>query len=295
MIIGGGEDRGGKADILREFVRLAGGPRARILVIPVASSEIPRELCTEYTRCFHSVGCAHIESLLVDSREEANEDEAVRKVEHATGIFFTGGDQFRIASILGGTKVDAALRRRFEEGAVLSGTSAGATMMSSHMILGASSERRITSELEVGAGLEFLPGVVIDQHFSQRGRLHRLLSAVAKFPHYIGLGIDENTALVVTDKEFRVIGEGAVTVIDAGQATFNNVPEISDGKTVAAAAAAPVLIGIQVHILSAGCGFDLAARHPLPPSEAAAAANGISSNVKRARRRAVPRKKTGHQ
>ncbi|MFG1952385.1 cyanophycinase [Micromonospora sp. NPDC048830] len=173
----------------------------------------------------------------------------------ATGVYFTGGDQFRIAALLGGTRVDSVLHARVTDGLVLAGTSAGAAMMSSTMVLGGEGAGVTTRSVRTGPGMEFLPRVLIDMHFAERGRLNRLLSAVAHFPHELGLGIDEDTAIVVEGDRFEVIGSGSVTVVDAAPAEDIRVPADGDGRIA--------LISGRLHVLPAGYTFELIDRKPV--------------------------------
>ncbi|MFC4768533.1 cyanophycinase [Effusibacillus consociatus] len=261
VVIGGAEDKKGECKILREFVRLAGGPHARIVVITVAT-ELPLEVGAEYLEVFDRIGVEDVRTFDVSNRENANSVSAVKAIEKATGVFFTGGDQVRITNLLGGTKIDAALHKRHEEGMVLAGTSAGASMMSTTMIIeGVPETNPRIGIVEMAPGMEFIPGVVIDQHFAQRGRLGRLLSAVAQYPHHLGLGIDENTALVLQNHEFVVIGDGAVTVIDAGALIYSNLPGLRKNDDLA-------LCGVALHILPAGYRFNLRERTPVIEKDA---------------------------
>ncbi|MER7001659.1 cyanophycinase [Dactylosporangium sp. NPDC000555] len=260
LVIGGAESHdAGDDEILERFVLLAGGCAAHLVVIATAS-ESPAEREKEYAEVFHRLGAERVTPLRLESREDANGDLAVAAVERATGVFFTGGDQLRITTVVGGSKVDSALHARLAEGMTLAGTSAGATMMSSTMILGGSVASVSTSSVRTGPGMEFLPGVLIDMHFAQRGRLNRLLSAIAMFPHELGLGIDENTAILVDGDVFEVLGRGTVTVIDAGQARDISCPPAEAGGPIA-------LWGAQLHVLPAGHRFNLTERAPMRRAE----------------------------
>jgi cyanophycinase len=255
LVIGGAESISEDDDrILERFVALAGGVAARLVVIATAS-ESPDDREKEYVAVFERLGVRDVTALRLERREQANSDLAVATLERATGVFFTGGDQLRITTVMGGSKVDLTLHARLSDGLVLAGTSAGAAMMSGTMILGGHDATLSTSSVRTGPGMEFLSGVLIDMHFAERGRLNRLLSAVASFPHELGLGIDENTAILVDGDRFEVLGAGSVTVIDAGPAATIRAPE--DG-------AAPIaLCGVQLHVLPAGYAFDLTERRPI--------------------------------
>jgi cyanophycinase len=256
VIIGGAEDREGDCEILREFVRLAGGRRARLVIISVAS-DAPQEVAGVYEQTFRRLGARQASALDLRSRAVANDDASVASITAATGVFFTGGNQLRITRLLGGTRLDTALHRRREEGLVVAGTSAGAAMMSSVMIVGSAPTMTLRAGVvELGSGLSFLPGVLVDQHFEQRGRLRRLLAAIAQHPHQLGLGIDEDTGVVVDGHAFEVFGSGSVTVVDAGGLTHTNLGEVERHELLA-------ICGVRIHILPAGYRFDLQNREPL--------------------------------
>lgn len=256
IIIGGAEDKVGECRILREFLRIGKGRHARVLVMTVAT-ELPIEVGMDYVEVFKRLGAEDVRTFDVSCREAANRDSAVEFARDATCIFFTGGEQLRITKLLGGTRMDAALHDALRRGVVLAGTSAGASMMSSTMIVDGEAETnpRI-SMVNMAPGMEFLEGAVVDQHFAQRGRVGRLVSAVAQYPHHLGLGIDEDTAVIVEDRAFRVLGHGAVSVVDAGTLTHSNLNTVSSDESLA-------LCGIQMHILPDGYGFDLKTRTPI--------------------------------
>jgi cyanophycinase len=222
IIIGGAEDKKEDCQILREFVRRAGGTKAKI-VIMTAATELPRDVGENYIRVFERLGAEDARIVDTETRDDAYSSTALEAVTKATGIFFTGGDQARITNILKDTELDTAIHKRFAEGAVIAGTSAGAAVMPDKMIVEGDSQTNPRMEIvDMGPGLGFLPGVVIDQHFLQRGRLGRLISALIQEPADLGFGIDENTAMVVTDKQIEVIGEGSVTIVDV-EGTYNNM------------------------------------------------------------------------
>ncbi|WP_250036979.1 cyanophycinase [Paractinoplanes maris] len=248
LIIGGAA---GPA-LLGRFVELAGGPAARIVVIATASSD-PAAAEAEHLAAFREQGAHHVEALRLDDRTAANDPGVEPVLRAATGIFFTGGDQERITRVIGGTATDSVLQTLVASGdVVLAGTSAGAAMMSGTMIVEGDGPGVSRTSVRTGPGLEFLPGVVIDQHFCERGRINRLLSAVALYPHELGLGIDEDTAILTDGDAFEVLGSGAVTVVDAGRATDISVP-----------ATGPItLSGCRLHVLPAGRAFHLTGREP---------------------------------
>ena len=250
VIIGGAEDRAGEAVILRRFRDLCGGENARIAVLGTAT-RIPIEVGRDYLKAFRAIGVEEVVFLPLASRYEANATRTIEILEGVDGVFFTGGDQQRISAIVEGSRVGVWLHRKFGQGLVIAGTSAGAAMMSSIMIRGGSDTMPSKSAVSLGSGLGFLPGVVIDMHFTERRRLPRLLAAVARFPHDLGIGIDEDTALIVDGNRFEVVGAGAVTIVDASKATSIVSPD--DERPIA-------LTDALIHVLASGYGFDLATR-----------------------------------
>jgi cyanophycinase len=237
--------------VLRRFVQLAGGRGADIVVIATASRS-PSAVEAEHVELFRELGAGSVRALRVSTRCEANSVDP-GLLESATGVYFTGGDQLRITTVIGGTRTDSVLQALVQEGRiVLAGTSAGAAMMSGTMIVGGDGPGVTTASVRTGPGLEFLPGVLIDMHFAERGRLNRLLSAVALYPHELGVGIDEDTAILADGDVLEVLGSGSVTIIDAGTATDIRVP--ADGPIA--------LVGARIHVLPAGCRFELSGRRP---------------------------------
>lgn len=256
VIIGGAEDKEGDCKILREFVRRAGGVKAHIAIMTAATS-LPREVGDNYTRVFERLGAESVQVVGTERREDSSDSRWLEIIEQATGIFFTGGDQARITDLIKDTELDAAIHRRFNEGAVVGGTSAGAAMMPDMMIIEGDSETNPrVNTVAMGPGMGFLPGIVVDQHFAQRGRLGRLVSALLQQPAVLGIGIDENTAIIVAEDRFEVVGESAVTVIDETESTHNNVEGVLKDEPIA-------VCGVKLHILPNGYGFDLKNRKPI--------------------------------
>ena len=251
VIIGGHEDRKHDKAILTRFVELAGGENARIVVI-TAASQVADEMWQIYDKAFGDLGVKQRFHLPLEGRGDANNEEKVRMVAEADGIFMTGGDQKRLLAIIGGTALDAEMHTALKvRGACIGGTSAGASAMSGHML--AQGKTDLLPEkgaVSLGAGLGFLHRVVIDQHFSERQRLSRLLSVVAQNPYLQGIGIDEDTALVVErGRGIEVLGEGSVTIID-GRTMDTNMADIAERDT-------PELIDVRLHLLPAGSRFYL--------------------------------------
>jgi cyanophycinase len=253
IVIGGAEDKVRDRVILGRFVALAGGGQATIAVISTASS-FGLEAGERYREIFTGLGAAAITLVTAATRQEANDEYVADGVADATGVFMTGGNQLRLSSMIGGTKLAQAIADRFEQGAVVGGTSAGASAVSSHMIaFGASGATPKHRMAQIAAGLGLLPGVIVDQHFQQRNRLGRLLSLIAQNPMLLGLGVDEDTAGVVgPDGVLEVIGRGSVTVVD-GAASETDAWEIRGHR--------PLMISnVVLHSLPAGYRFDLRRR-----------------------------------
>lgn len=263
VIIGGAEDRTGDKEILQKVVELSGGKKAHIVVLTTASGFGP-EVEIVYDKAFKACGANRVTTLHIHDRMDANDPVLAATVLNATGIFMTGGDQSRLASILGGSEVGKAMHRAFKRrGACIAGTSAGASAISEHMVAGGrKGVHPKKGMLNLVPGLGLLDRVIIDQHFSQRHRLGRLLSIVAQNPFLLGVGIDENTAIVVEpDMDLQVIGAGAVTIVDARQMTYSNVNEVKKGQILA-------MTNIQFHLLPAGFRFHIEKRIPGPkPAE----------------------------
>lgn len=251
--IGGAEGKRRKdRHILEKFVALSGGDDARILVIPTASKL--EETGPRYMSLFEELG-AKSRCIPVDRREDCFSEEILDVLKRTTGIFITGGNQLRLSTILGGTPVARELRRMNAEGIPVAGTSAGAAIMTEHMIAGG---RSGPSPRE--SGVEFAPGlgltnrVIIDQHFNQRGRMGRLLAALSFNPFVCGLGIDENTAAFIgPDGDAEIVGRGTVTVIDPADLEHSSMSYVRKAQAVS-------VIGLKLHVLAAGAHFNIETR-----------------------------------
>ena len=263
--IGGAEEREPGGEILERFVALAGGDGARIAVIPTASGEA-QESGERYVKLFGRMGAASADWLRVATRDDANADAALELLEQATGIFVTGGDQARLIELLTGTRVMECIRERNAEGVVVAGTSAGASIVAGHALVGGSgltpssdaAARKGMVELSAGWGL--LQDLVIDQHFSQRGRLGRLLSAFAANPGLLGVGLDEDTAAQIDrDGILETLGSGMVTIVD-GREAISDYFERQPGEVLTVARS-------SLHVLGPGRRFNLSTRQPVPFTE----------------------------
>ena len=278
MAIGGAEERTPESPILKEFVRLAGGKRANVVVMTVATDS-PEEVGAEYIEVFEKIGVKSVQAVDVSSRADAIAEENIKAVREASGLFFTGGDQLHITSLMGGTELQKAVHEIYEKGVIIGGTSAGAAMMSNSMILqGDGEEAPKLGAVEMGPGMDLIVGCMIDTHFSQRGRHGRLLTAVAHYPQDMGIGLDENTAMIVDKGEMRVMGTGAVTIIDAGGMTYANTPYVEKGQNLA-------LADVRVHVVCEGEKFNLFERQMIIPKEAQHKAKraGANENSKQAK------------
>jgi cyanophycinase len=253
MAIGGAEDKLGATRILRRFVAEAGGADARIVVCATASALGP-EIVELYERLFAKLGVAEVVSARPRDRREADKQEYSDAVAWASGVFFTGGNQMKLAAAIRGTRFGDAVVQAYERGVLVGGTSAGASVVSEHMV-GYGSHGAQPKFRMVGAaqGLGLLPGVIVDQHFSQRERFGRLMNLVASSPDLLGIGLDEDTSILVTDEtELEVVGKGSVFCVDMRTA-------LTDAAT--ARGTTPLMIsGAGVHFLPHGARFDLTSR-----------------------------------
>ncbi len=253
MLIGGAEDKLRERVILTRFAEAAGGAEGRVVVISTASSL--GEVATErYRTLFSALGIADVEGIRPEGRAEADDPATAKALAAATGVFLTGGNQLRLSSVVAGTRLADAIHRARDRGAVIAGTSAGASAMAAHMMaFGRPGESPRNRMAQMAAGLGLLSGVVIDQHFAERGRFGRLLSVVAYSPSLVGIGLDEDTcAIVHGDRTLEVIGRGSVTVVD-GSGVVTDAHQAKGHR--------PFLVsGVVVHSLPAGTWFDLRAR-----------------------------------
>ena len=251
--VGGAEEKAGDITILRRFVALCGGPSARIAIIPTAS-ELD-DTGDRYSALFTSLGAAGTVVLPITDRSHAMDPSHVAPLEDVDGIFITGGNQLRLSTAIGGTDVARAIRRRNAAGVHVAGTSAGAAFLCEHMIAfgreGASPRAKIVT---LAPGLGLTNRVIIDQHFRQRDRLGRLLTAISYNPFAIGIGLDENTAAFIgPDNTLEVVGGGALTVVDPSETTFSSMARVRKNDPVC-------LIGLRLHILDHGSTYNLHTR-----------------------------------
>ncbi len=251
LIIGGAEDRCCGAGLLQRFVDLAGGDEARIVLVTTASN-MPEEVLADYERVFRKLGVEQTSELRLRGRSDADGDDAADLLSTATGVFFTGGDQSKLRTLVG-SRANDILSDRLAHGLVIAGTSAGATAMGRTMVLGGGGLGVSAAAVRTGPGLDFVPKALIDMHLGERGRLPRLLSAVALAPEHLGIGLDENTGVLIEGNRFEVIGTGVATVVDAEDATVVHPAGDCDPIT---------LFGVRLHLLPTGCLFDFGSRTP---------------------------------
>ncbi|MGO4260178.1 cyanophycinase [Lysobacter sp. TAB13] len=251
--IGGAEDKENGAKILQRFLDLCGGDGADIVVIPTAS-RLP-DTGDRYEKLFSDLGASRVEAMDFDTRRDCFEPNRIKRIEQASGIFFTGGNQLRISTMLGGTPIAQAIRAQNARGVAVGGTSAGASILSEHMIaFGTEGSSPRADSVRLAPGLGLTNRVVIDQHFRQRDRLGRLVAALAYNPFAIGIGLDEDTAAFIgPDNTIEVEGSGSVTVVDADGLQFSSMHMVGEDEPVC-------LLGLGVHILTKGATFNLNTR-----------------------------------
>lgn len=263
LVIGGAEDKYNERRILKKFLELAGGTSAEVLIVPVAS-DYPEFAADVYTQAFRNLGVANPRVLRATSRQDVVNADYEKLLDGVTGIIMTGGDQMRLVSLLGGTKLAEKIRKMVREtDVILAGTSAGAAAMSTSMIVrGEPSSHPHKNAVRLSPGLGFLKNIIIDQHFSERGRISRLITAVSFNPYNLGIGIDENTAIILDGQgKLEVYGAGSTTIVDGSQITFNEIAEVADNESFS-------VCGIQFHVMREGLIYNYIDRHPIqPPNE----------------------------
>jgi cyanophycinase len=251
--IGGAENKENDRRILARFVRESGGSQADIVVIPTASRL--HETGPRYERLFMEIGAARVTVMDFDTRRDCHEAGRLERLAEASGVFFTGGNQLRLTTLLGGTPVAKVIRAGNARGVTVGGTSAGASILSEHMIaFGDDGSSAISGSVRLAPGLGLTNRFVIDQHFRQRDRLGRLLTALAYNPFAVGIGLDEDTAAFIgPDNSLEVEGSGAVTVVDASEVAFTSMDLVDEGQPIC-------MLGLKLHLLVAGATFNLHTR-----------------------------------
>lgn len=256
IIIGGAEDKEGKKEILKRVCNSIDKDKD-ILLIATIATEYPKEAAIKYKKVFSELKVKNIEVLDISDRSDACKKKNIELIKKCSLIFFTGGDQLRITSLIGGTPVYDALRECLINGIYIVGTSAGASVMSDTMIVqGEDDDSPRKCTLKMAPGLSLIRNVIIDQHFAQRGRIGRLLAGIAENPEVLGIGIDENTGIIVNQEgRIEVIGEGAVYFVDGSNISYTNVSELNCDEILS-------MHNVILHILTNGDKFDLIKRLP---------------------------------
>ncbi len=252
--IGGAEEKFNNPQILDRFIEICGGRTARIGIIPTASEL--EDTGRNYEKLFRKIGIRHARVLQIITREDCQDQQFLDYINAADGVFMTGGNQLRLSTTLGGTTVAQLIRRRNATGMHVAGTSAGAAFMPEHMIAGGSEGSTPRPDMVTMApGLGLTNAVIIDQHFRERDRLGRLLTALAYNPFAVGIGLDEDTAAFIqADDCLEVMGSGGITVIDPTDLGYSSMDRARSGEPVS-------LIGVKLHILVSGCRYNIATRH----------------------------------
>ena len=256
LIIGGHEDKEGDKIILRAVADHVGGSGK--LVVATIASQMPKPLWEDYERVFRGLGVRHVHKLEIEKREEAKLPQKRKILDDADAVFFTGGDQLKITSQIGDTPIFERLSEIHQAGGLIAGTSAGASVVCETMMVGGDDDgsHRLGVGLRMAPGFGFFPGVIVDQHFAERGRMGRLLGAVSQNPRILGIGLDENTAILVKGRRtFTVIGDGAVYVLDGSTVSYSNIAEERVEKTLS-------IYDVKLHVLTQGDTFDLGERRP---------------------------------
>jgi cyanophycinase len=267
VAIGGAENKENDRRILERFVHVSGGTDADLVVIPTASRI--HETGPRYEQLFTDLGAQRVTVMDFDTRRDCQEQGRLRRIEEASGIFFTGGNQLRLTTLLGGTPVAKLIRARNAHGVTVGGTSAGASILSEHMIAsGDEGSAMVAGSVRLAPGLGLTNRFIIDQHFRQRDRLGRLLTALAYNPFAIGIGLDEDTAAFIgADGVIDIEGSGGATIVDPSEVNFSSIATVEDGQPVC-------MLGLKVHLLTPGATFNM-------NTQVAAAAALLESQTKK--------------
>ena len=261
VAVGGAEDKESDMKVLRRIADLVPGGAEVVEIVPTASGA-PRDAGEQYVRAFGGIGIRHVKVLDVRDREGSADPEHVRRIEEADVVFLTGGDQLRLTSLLGGSPVLRAIQDRYRTGGVVAGTSAGAAAMPGTMISqGDAASGSMQGNVPMTPGLGLLPGAVIDPRFIDRGRFSRLLAVITSNPGHIGLGLGEDTGVIVHGGRLvEVIGRGLVVVVDGHQLRYSNISKVRTGEPI-------VVENMLVHTLAEGYGYDLSEQRYLLPDD----------------------------
>jgi cyanophycinase len=255
--IGGAEEKLHNPAILDRFVEICGGKMARIAIIPTASEL--EDTGRNYEKLFRKLGIKHARVLPIITREDCQSSENLEYIEKTDGVFMTGGNQLRLSTTLGGTPAAQLIRRRNAAGMHVAGTSAGAAFMPEHMIAGGYEGSTPSPDMvTLAPGLGLTNSFIIDQHFRQRDRIGRLLTALAYNPFAVGIGLDEDTAAFIRPgDDLEVVGSGGITILDPSDLSYSSMDKARRGEPVS-------LIGVKLHILIAGGRFEIVSRKAFP-------------------------------
>lgn len=248
--IGGGEDKEKSKDVLCRIIAETGENDPRICLITLATG-VPEEVAADYFKAFEDLKITSVSVIHYINRKEADQDDNLNKIKDCNLVMFTGGNQLKLSSLLGGTNLLALIKQRYydEPKFVVAGTSAGAAAMSNTMIIsGSSKEALIKGTLELTNGLDLINNVSIDTHFTQRGRIGRLIQMVTCNPGILGLGLGEDTSVIINQGVMEVCGSGLVIIVDGNEIEYTDMPEIKDGEPI-------TVEGIKVHVLGPGKKF----------------------------------------
>jgi len=254
--IGGAEDKEDKKDVLKRVIVESGKKHPKVCVITLATN-LPKEVAGDYKAAFEDLGLKTLEFIHYESRPEADTAENLEKIKNSDVILFSGGDQLKLSSLLGGTKIMKLVKERYydDDKFVVAGTSAGAAAMSDTMIIsGSSRDAMVKGELELTNGLDMIDSVFIDTHFTERGRIGRLIHTVTCNPGVLGIGLGEDTAIVLYHgDELEVVGSGLVMVVDGTSIDYTDLTKVSNGEAI-------TVQGVKVHVLGCGKRFRISDR-----------------------------------
>jgi cyanophycinase len=260
VAIGGAEDKTSETEILRQVLALSQTREPVVGVVTTASS-IPDDVFADYRQVFERLGAAEVLDVRIRERADAVDPAFLDMLSRSDVIFISGGDQMRLTSILGASDALRNIRKRYDEGAVIAGTSAGAACQSTTMVYGGNATDSLRKgAVKMTAGFGLIEGVIIDTHFLERGRFSRLMEVGATNPEYLGVGLGENSAVLFEDDKIYAFGPGHVVLVDSSAITGSNVSDLSDGEAVS-------VHNVIMHALVDGNGYSLTGRRVLEPKE----------------------------
>ena len=258
LAIGGGDFEEAE-DILEEISDLFKGKSDARLTVMTVATNLPEKAADKYPSLFRNLGVKHVSVVDISEREDAFNETSLKKIRESDALFFTGGDQLNVTSLLGGSPLHNLIHEKYVEGFIIIGTSAGAMMMSNSMIIsGRSDIAPQVGGVQIAPGMDLISGTIIDTHFTERGRHGRLLTAIAHYPQDLGIGIDEQTGIIIGNGSFKVLGKGVATIMDGSQMKHSNLPYRKKDELLG-------LVGVQIDVLPAGYKYRLKTREPITP------------------------------